>query len=293
MSTKHMVAPHDHTVRKWLWHVGGYGRLLHPFPVAMNGVAAAAFAALAHRGWPGWPRMLLIVAAIVGSQATVGVVNDLRDRDLDAVTKPSKPLITGRATVRGAFILGGVALAVALLAGVALGWVSLLFVIGMTAAGLIYDLWLKRTAVSFLPYIFGLPLLPIWAWICVRDPTPRLWLTYPFGVLIGFGLHLANALPDADRDAVGGVRGVVQVVGKPTALLLCIGSFLVTLVIVTALTRQRWDALVLVLIGFATVLLGWALVTAVARPTVATLQRNWGVLIGCAICIAAAWLRAL
>src|SRR5947209_15131663 len=133
------------------WRAGGYIRLIHAFPVAMNGVAAAAFACLAARGWPGWRALLLIVAAIVGSQATVGVVNDLRDRDLDAVAKPYKPLISGRVSIRGAYVLGSVMLLVALVAGGALGVTSFFLVIAMPAAGLLYDLWLKRTAVSFLP----------------------------------------------------------------------------------------------------------------------------------------------
>jgi 4-hydroxybenzoate polyprenyltransferase len=275
------------------WRVGGYLRLIHPFPVAMNAVAACAFAALAVRGWPGARAMLLIAAAIIGSQATVGVVNDLRDRDLDVIAKPSKPLIAGRVTVRGAYLTGCITLLVALVCGAALGVRSLLFVIGMTAAGLIYDLWLKRTALSFLPYIFGLPLLPLWAWTCVRDAPPRLWLTYPLGILIGFGLHLANALPDAGRDAAGGVRGVVQVVGTRAALLLCVAPFAVTILAVAALTHAQWDASVLVLIAVAAVLLLVAAVGAALRPTTETLQRNWGLLICCAIVVAVAWLRAL
>jgi len=275
------------------WRVRGYFRLIHPFPVAMNAVAAVAFALLAAHGWPGGRTIALIGAAIIGSQATVGVVNDLRDRDLDAIAKPHKPLVAGRATARGAACVGGVMLLVALGAGAALGRLSLLFVIGMTAAGLVYDLWLKRTAASFLPYIFGLPLLPIWAWICVRDAPPRLWLTYPLGVLVGFGLHLANALPDAERDAVGGVRGIVQVVGTRAALLLCLGSFAVALLVVAALTAGRRDTAVVVLIGGAAVLLLGAASSALAWPTAGTLQRNWGLLIGCAIAVAAAWLRAL
>lgn len=276
----------------WRWRAGGYLRLLHPFPVAMNGVAAAAFALLAHRGWPGTARVALIVAAIVGSQAAVGVVNDLRDRDLDAIAKPSKPLIAGRASVAGAYVLGALALVVALVAGVALGVRSLALVVAMTAAGLVYDLWLKRTAFSALPYVLGLPILPIWAWICVRGAPPRLWFTYPLGVLIGFGLHLANALPDAERDAEGGIRGIVQVVGKRTARALCIGSFALTLGVVAALVRSH-GGMVVVLIACAAVLLAVAAIGAAVRPTVAVLQRNWGLLIGCAMCIAAAWLRSL
>jgi 4-hydroxybenzoate polyprenyltransferase len=266
---------------------------MHPFPVAMNAVASVAFALLAAHGRPGGRALLLIAAAIIGSQATVGVVNDLRDRDLDAIAKPHKPLVAGRATVRGAASVGGVMLLLALVAGAAIGRLSLLFVIAMTAAGLVYDLWLKRTALSFLPYIFGLPLLPIWAWISVRDAPPRLWLTYPLGVLVGFGLHLANALPDAERDRAGGIRGIVQVVGVRTALLLCFGSFALTILIVAALTAGNRDGAVIVLIGGAAVLLLGAAASAVLRPTTSTLQRNWGLLIGCAIAIAAAWLRAL
>jgi len=276
-----------------MWRIGGYVRLIHPFPVAMNAVAACAFAILAARGWPGARAILLIAAAIIGSQATVGVVNDLRDRDLDAIAKPSKPLIAGRVSVRGAYVLGGIALGIALVTGALLGVRSLLFVVAMTVAGLVYALWLKRTALSFLPYIFGLPLLPIWAWTSVRDAPSRLWLTYPLGILVGFGLHLANALPDAERDAAGDVRGVVQIVGARAALILCFASFAATLIMVAVLTHAQWGGAIFVLIGVAAVFLLVAVVSALLRPTTATLQRNWGLLIGCAIFIAVAWLRAL
>ena len=292
MEPIHVISPTP-AITYWSWRMRGYFRLIHPFPVAMNAIAAVSFAMLAVHGWPGLRAALLIAAAIIGSQATVGVVNDLRDRDLDATAKPEKPLVSGRVTVRGAVCVGMIMLVVAIVTGLAIGPSSLLFVIAMTAAGLVYDLWLKRTAVSFLPYIFGLPLLPIWAWTCVRDAPPRLWLTYPLGVLVGFGLHLANALPDAERDAAGGVRGVVQVVGVRRALFLCLGSFVLTVLIVAALTAARRDVAVFVLTGGAAVLLLGAALSAAVRPTPGTLQRNWGLLIGCAISIAAAWLRAL
>jgi 4-hydroxybenzoate polyprenyltransferase len=285
--------PAPSTQHSALWRLGGYFRLIHPFPVAMNGAAAAAFACLAVGGWPGWRSVFLIAAAIVCSQATVGVVNDLRDRDLDAVAKPYKPLVSGRVSVAGAYVLGSVTFILSLVAGAMLGAIPLVFVVGMTAVGLLYDLWLKRTAFSFLPYVMGLPLLPIWAWICVRPAPPRLWLTYPLGVLIGFGLHLANALPDAERDAAGGVRGVVQVVGKRAALALCFGSFALTLVLVVVLTRNVWDRGTVVLFAVAAVLLLVAVIGAIVRPTVATLQRNWGILIFCAIALSAGWLRTL
>lgn len=272
----------------------GYLRLTHPFPVAANAVAAVAFGAVAARGWPGGRAALLLALAIIGSQATVGVVNDLRDRDLDAAEKPHKPLVSGRVSVPGAYMLGAAMLALALVAGAMLGPVSVPLVLAMTAAGVVYDLWLKRTAASFVPYIFGLPLLPIWAWVCVREADPRLWLTYPLGVLVGFGLHLANALPDAERDARGGVRGFVQVAGTRTALVGCFGSFAVALAVAVALTWGHAGTLALALFALAAAIGVTAFImAAMVRPTAATLQRNWGLMIGCAICLAVGWLAAL
>lgn len=271
----------------------GYLRLLHPFPVAANGVAAVAFGAVAARGWPGGRIALLLVIAIVGSQATVGVVNDLRDRDLDATEKPHKPLIAGRCSVRGAYTLGTATFLLAVVAGGFLGAVSLLLVLAMTAAGLVYDLWLKRTAASFVPYILGLPILPVWAWLCVRDAVPRLWLTYLLGVLLGFGLHLANALPDAERDTRSGVRGLVQIAGKRAALTLCFAAFAAALFAVVALTWAHAGMLTVIMLATAAILGLGALIAAVVRPTVQTLHRNWGILIGCALCLAVGWLAAL
>ncbi len=271
----------------------GYLRLTHPFPVAANAVAAVAFGAVAGRGWPGGRTALLLALAITGSQATVGVVNDLRDRDLDAAEKPHKPLVSGRVSVAGAYVLGAAMLALALVAGALFGPVSVPLVLAMTAAGVVYDLWLKRTAISFVPYIFGLPLLPIWAWVCVRDAPPRLWLTYPLGVLVGFGLHLANALPDAERDARGGVRGLVQSAGTRAALVGCFGSFAAALAVAVALTWRRAGILAVTLFALAAALGVVALVLAMVRPGVATYQRNWGIMIGSAICLAVGWLAAL
>ena len=271
----------------------GYVRLVHPFPVAMNAVAADAFAMIAARSWPGARAIVLLAAAIIGSQSLVGIVNDVRDRALDAQTKPQKPLVSGRATLPGATILGAVMGIVALAAGVALGWLSLALVIAMTGAGLVYDLWLKRTAFSFLPYVLGLPILPIWAWTAVRDAPARLWLTYPLGILIGLGLHLANAMPDAERDAAGGVRGIVQVVGRRGSLTMCVTSFAATIILVAALTGPHRSGLTLLLLIAAALLLSVPAVLGVLYPTADTLQRNWGILIGCAICVASAWLYAL
>jgi hypothetical protein len=85
----------------------------------------------------------------------------------------------------------------------------------------------------------------------------------------------------------------VQVVGKQVALGLCFGSFALTLVIVVVLTRDVRDRATAVLLAAAAVLLLVAVIGALVRPTVATLQRNWGILIFCAIAISAGWLRTL
>jgi 4-hydroxybenzoate polyprenyltransferase len=99
-----------------------------------------------------------------------------------------------------AFGLGGGPLAFGLLA---LG----------TGLGLAYDLWLKRTPWSWLPYLLALPLLPIWVFAALGRGEPRLALLYPLGALATVGVHFAQALPDTAIDREAGLRTATSRLG--------------------------------------------------------------------------------
>jgi 4-hydroxybenzoate polyprenyltransferase len=77
-----------------------------------------------------------------------------------------------------------------------------------TGLGIAYDLWLKRTSWSWLPYLLALPLLPIWVFSALGKPEPRLLLLYPLGALATVGVHLAQTFPDVTIDRAAGLQTV-------------------------------------------------------------------------------------
>jgi 4-hydroxybenzoate polyprenyltransferase len=87
------------------------------------------------------PWLLLSTTSLYGGGV---VLNDVCDRAVDRVERPERPIPSGRATVRGAVILGGGLLAVgvgaAWLATIAAGWIATT----LAALVVLYDAWGKR-----------------------------------------------------------------------------------------------------------------------------------------------------
>ena len=275
--------------------LGGGLRLLHPFPSLMNALATLLFAALASGGPPGWRTAATLAGAIFASQAAIGIANDWADRDLDRATKPHKPLVAGLVTPPAALTLLAVALLVAALCAARFGPWSLLLVAAGTGLGLAYDLWLKRTPCSWLPYLLAIPLEPIWVWTALDQFTPRLLWIYPIGAPLLLALHLANALADLSGDTAGGVGGVVQRLGPRHAEgLLWAAAFapgLVAALIGLALPyrwERFWPGLALSLLP----VLAAVVLVRRAPGREATFRTAFGLLIVGAILVAVTWLAA-
>ena len=79
------------------------------------------------------------------------------------------------------------------------------------AAGLAYDLRLKATLASPLPYLVFFGLLPLVAVTAAGAPISLVLCAV--GALTGLAAHLANTVPDAAEDAAAGVRGLPQRLG--------------------------------------------------------------------------------
>lgn len=162
---------------------------------------------------------------VLCSQFGVGAFNDYCDAHLDALGKPGKPIPAGLVPRQAA--LAATAAFVLLTLGLAASFGAATLAVGLlaTAAGLLYDFPLKRTAFSWLPYVLGLPLLPLWSWSAVGVlPEGARW-AYPIGALLALALHLTNALPDDAADRASGTAGLVQLIGRRYSILLLLGSF--------------------------------------------------------------------
>lgn len=195
--------------------------LPHFTPVVVVLLATYGFSVLARDRLVVDSATLRLLAAMLGSQLAIGAVNELVDADLDARSKPHKPIPAGVITRRGARNLTLVSLVAMLGFSASFGvWSLVLCTVG-TGAGLGYDLWLKRTLLSWLPYLVALPLIPVWIWTALGDFMPRLLILYPLGTLAVIGVHLSQALPDALADRQAGIRSVSSVLGAGRSIVAC------------------------------------------------------------------------
>jgi 4-hydroxybenzoate polyprenyltransferase len=81
------------------------------------------------------------------------------------------------------------------------------------AGGWAYDLGLKRTALSWLPYAVSFWLLTAFLTLGLPGhPAPPWWLVAG-GALLGTGAHFLNVVPDVDDDLAAGIRGLPQRLG--------------------------------------------------------------------------------
>ena len=200
-------------------------RIIHPFPTLLNVAATAGLAFVAARGAPDASVLVRMLLLMFCAQSAIGIVNDVCDRELDAATKPWKPVAAGIVRPDAA-----IAMAVALIAGVVaigatLGAASLGLALLGLACGLAYDVWLKRTVFSAVPYMIAIPTLPLWVWVTLGEWRDALWWLLPIGPLLGLALHLQNTLPDLDADRAHGVEGLAHRLGAVRSIVVAWISF--------------------------------------------------------------------
>jgi 4-hydroxybenzoate polyprenyltransferase len=227
-------------------------------------------------------------------QFGIGVANDWADAAADATARPAKPIPAGlirrpvAARIAAGAAIGGLALAA--LAGLP----TLAVAAAGLATGLVYDLRLKRTRWSWLPYAVGIPLLPVFAWIGATGSLPASFAALvPIAMVAGAALAVANAVADVEGDQAAGIETVATSLGLDQARRL--GGVLQGLAILAALSSAALlggDAAWVAVAGCGSivVLVGLALGRS-GRPT--TRRHGWEVqAVGIAI-VAAGWLGAL
>lgn len=174
-----------------------------------------AAAALMARGFGGSALDALAVGgAVLTGQLSIGWSNDAIDAERDRrVGRSDKPAATGALSVTTIRMAAGAAvvatMVVSAMLGLVAGVVHLLLVVAM---GWAYNLGLKSTIASALPYAAAFGTLPSVASLTVLGQWAPLWLGVA-GAAIGVAAHLANALPDLSDDAATGVRGLPHRLG--------------------------------------------------------------------------------
>ncbi|GGK66518.1 membrane protein [Planomonospora parontospora subsp. parontospora] len=189
----------------------GLVRACHPGPTVAVTALTTALAAASGRDAAG---CALVAAAVLAGQLSIGWCNDAVDAGRDrAAGRTGKPVADGAVGARTVWTAAFTALAacvpLSLASGTAAGAVHLAGV----AAAWGYDLGLKATVLSWVPYAVGFGSLPAFVALGLPgQPWPAWWAVLA-AALLGCGAHLANVLPDIPGDLATGVRGWPQRLG--------------------------------------------------------------------------------
>ncbi len=196
---------------------------------------------------------ILVTAAVFTGQLTIGWGNDLLDADRDrAVGRTDKPLVNGEVTTSVVLRWLIVAAAACIVLSLLAGWRSGAAHLGLAVAfGHLYNLGLKATVWSWLPYAVAFGALP--AVVSLADSPSRLPPVWMVGTAAALGIaaHFLNTLPDLEDDAATAVRGLPHRLGATPSrgiatALLVLASALVVLGPAGAPAAWAWTALAVV-----------------------------------------------
>ena len=208
-------------MQKWV----GLAKASHPLPTLAVTSISIVLAWSVGRSVAG---CLLVAAAVFSGQLSIGWSNDAFDGERDkSASRAAKPVVAGLITTRTLWVSSGLALLacvpLSLLNGMLAGFVHL----SAVASAWFYNLALKSTIWSWVPYAYSFGALPVFVQLSVPTLTGRNtqveWWAAVVGALIGVAAHFANVLPDLGYDEVTNVRGLPQRLGKRDSILIIAG----------------------------------------------------------------------
>jgi len=193
------------------------------------------------------PKSLLMFLVAITGQCSIGWSNDAADAERDKLAQRiAKPIVGGLINQKTLWrsAQGAALLSAAL--SFFLGWEPALLYIVALASAWSYNLVLKSTALSPLPYAISFGSLPA---VITLSADPPYWPPIA-GILgaamLGVGAHFINTLKDTASDHTAGVRGLPQRIGPQASLWIGAGTsaaafiFLMTLGTPTPWTATLW-----------------------------------------------------
>ena len=160
-----------------------------------------------------------ITLAIVAGQCVVGWSNDLLDFPLDSsAARKNKPLVAGTISKESLAVAIPTALVLAILLSYfgPLGFKgTMIHLIGIASASL-YNLGLKSTLISVVPYAISFGLLPWAIYVAANKRVPP-WIYLGF-MLFACAFHFLNVVKDMESDRLLNIAGLPQRLGKSGSL---------------------------------------------------------------------------
>ena len=201
--------------------------LSHPVAVLIWGSATWLFAIIATHGSISTVLLLKLIVVVISSQVIIGATNEYADRFIDAELKPWRPIPSGRVSERTSIALAIAFFIVMIAVAYSLGPIGVVGALLGTCAGLAHNFIFKKTAFSWVPFVVGYTLHPIWIWTVTGNFSWNIGRlpVYAFPLIIG--LHFADQLPDVSEYDLG-VYGLVHRLGLKQAFRVTISMLLIS-----------------------------------------------------------------
>ena len=185
-------------------------------------------------------RALLLAAAVLTGQLSIGWCNDAVDAGRDVASgRTDKPIAQAAISRRTVVVAAGLAVLCCVPLSFALGGRAGTLHLIAVASAWAYDLWLKSTPASGVPYLISFGLLPAVATQAGPDAGwPGIGVLLG-AALLGLAAHFANTVGDTAADAATGVRGLPQRIGPRASLVItAVLVALAALVLLTGAPRR-------------------------------------------------------
>lgn len=203
----------------------------------------------------------LVLLAILTGQLSIGWVNDAHDAPSDrAAGRSEKPVVRGWISEGALWTAASIAVALCIPLSIwAAGPIGGLAHLTAVASAWAYDLWLKTTVWSWLPYVVSFGLLAPFLTHSLTPPQSAAPWSVATLSLLGLGAHLANGIPDIEGDRRTATEGVVGRLGGRWATLLSVTTLIAAAALVVGQIGLSTAASVAVLAGVAAALTSAAL----------------------------------
>ncbi len=198
----------------------------HPLPTIAMTIALSAAAALTGRSGI---EVLLVAATVLTGQLTVGWLNDVVDRKRDRlVGRRDKPVAMDWIDPGTVVFAAACAVLLVIPLSIANGTAAGIAHLAAVASAWLYNLWFKRTWLSWLPYAVSFGLLPAFLSYGglgggMHGGPPTIEMTV-LAAMLGVGIHFLNTLPDLVEDRETGVMHlplrIALRIGAPKLLLI-------------------------------------------------------------------------
>ena len=204
----------DAVVGRW---VLGLIRACHFQPTLAVTAMTTGLAMLAGRGALG---CIAVAVAVLAGQLSTGWSNDWFDASRDIATgRMDKPIVSGAVSMGMVRAAACTALVAAVPLSLLSGWRAAVVHLVAIASAWAYNLGIKATVASPLPYAISFGLLPAFVTLGLPGhpwPRPAIMLAT---ALLGIGAHFINTLADREDDARSGIAGLPQRMTARDALL--------------------------------------------------------------------------